>query len=45
MSGNVWVANNWAQIDPTVGGDGLVEFIGAAAPVRTPLIGLPQPAR
>ena len=45
QSGNVWVANNWAQIDPTVGGDGLVEFIGAAAPVRTPLIGLPQPAR
>jgi sugar lactone lactonase YvrE len=43
QSGNVWVANNWANIVPTVGGDGLVEFIGAAAPVATPLIGLPRP--
>ncbi|HSD81434.1 MAG TPA: hypothetical protein VLB47_12250 [Solirubrobacteraceae bacterium] len=42
QSGNVWVANNWARIAPTVGGDGLVEFIGAAAPVKTPLIGPPQ---
>jgi streptogramin lyase len=42
QSGNVWVANNWAKIAPTVGGDGLVEFIGAAAPVKTPLIGPPQ---
>jgi len=41
-SGNVWVANNWRRIVPTVGGNGLVEFIGAAAPVRTPLIGPPQ---
>ena len=37
MAVPLWVANNWAQIAPTVG--------GAAAPVRTPLIGLPQPAR
>jgi streptogramin lyase len=43
QSGNVWVANNWAKIFPTVGGDGLVEFIGAAAPVATPMIGPPRP--
>ena len=42
QSGNVWAANNWAQISPTVGGDGLVEFIGAARPVKTPMIGPPQ---
>ena len=42
QSGNVWVANNWRRIAPTVGGDGVVEFIGLAAPVRTPLIGPPQ---
>ncbi|HET8639983.1 MAG TPA: hypothetical protein VFL89_07055, partial [Solirubrobacterales bacterium] len=43
QSGNVWVANNWEDIEPVVGGDGLVEFIGAAPPVATPLIGPPQP--
>jgi sugar lactone lactonase YvrE len=42
-SGNVWVANNWARIFPTVGGDGLVEYIGAASPVDTPLVGPPRP--
>ena len=42
QSGNVWVANNWSSISPTVGGDGLVEFIGAAPPVKTPLIGPPR---
>ncbi|HVY96348.1 MAG TPA: NHL repeat-containing protein [Solirubrobacterales bacterium] len=42
QSGNVWVANNWETIEPVVGGDGLVEFIGAAPPVKTPLIGPPQ---
>jgi len=42
QSGNVWAANNWAQIVPTVGGDGLVEFIGAAPPVKTPMIGPPR---
>ena len=41
-SGNVWVANNWKRIAPTIGGDGLVEFIGLAAPVKTALIGPPQ---
>ncbi len=42
QSGNVWVANNWESIEPVVGGNGLVEFIGAAPPVKTPLIGPPQ---
>ena len=44
-SGNVWVANNFKP-QPTPpedpGGDGLVVFIGLAAPVRTPLIGPPR---
>ena len=43
-SGNVWLTNNWikfpVQIDPF--GDGLVVYLGMAAPVRTPLIGTPQ---
>lgn len=42
QSGNVWAANNWASIRPIVGDDGLVEFIGAAEPVETPMIGPPQ---
>jgi len=41
-SGNVWVANNWTTLSPPAGGNGLVEFVGLAAPVRTPLIGPPQ---
>ena len=41
-SGNVWVANNWRRLVPTVGGDGLVEFVGQAPPVKTPMIGPPQ---
>ncbi|MEO5361033.1 MAG: NHL repeat-containing protein [Nitrospirota bacterium] len=43
-SGNVWVANNWKTIpvQTNPGGDGLVVFIGLAAPVKTPLIGTPQ---
>ncbi len=43
-SGNVWVANNWSTGSPLsefVGGNGLVELIGAAEPVKTPLIGPP----
>jgi hypothetical protein len=44
-SGNVWVTNNMQTTTPGAGyagGDGLVELIGLAAPVRTPLIGPPQ---
>lgn len=44
-SGNVWLANNWkkypVQVNPF--GDGLVAYLGMAAPVRTPLTGTPQP--
>jgi sugar lactone lactonase YvrE len=43
-SGNVWLTNNWIKIpvqtDPF--GDGLVVYLGMAAPVKTPLIGTPQ---
>jgi len=45
QSGNVWLANNWSTsspIDRFVGGNGLVEFVGLATPVQTPLIGLPR---
>lgn len=44
-SGNVWVANNWSTGSPLsqpVGGDGLVQYIGLAAPVKTPMAGPPQ---
>jgi streptogramin lyase len=44
-SGNVWLANNWTTGSPLsqfVGGDGLVELVGAAAPVAAPLLGLPR---
>ncbi len=44
-SGNVWVTNNietGMRVKNYAGGDGLVEFIGLAAPVKTPLIGLPR---
>lgn len=43
-SGNVWVANNWSTGSPLsqpVGGDGLVQYVGLAAPVKTPLAGPP----
>jgi hypothetical protein len=40
-SGNAWVANNWAKIVPPTGGVGLVELIGAATPVCTPLTPVP----
>jgi len=44
-SGNVWTCNNW-DLDSTaetiVGGDGLVQAIGVATPVKTPLIGPPE---
>ena len=41
-SGNVWGAHNYstsAPISGYVGGNGLYEIIGAAAPVRTPIRG------
>ncbi|MBI1247184.1 hypothetical protein GC197_04990 [bacterium] len=44
-SGNVWACNNWTlETTPTdiVGGDGLVQVIGAASPVQTPMIGPPE---
>ncbi|MEU6577734.1 hypothetical protein [Streptomyces sp. NPDC046805] len=43
QSGNVWLANNWSKLAPPTGGDGLVELIGVATPVCTPL--QPLPAR
>jgi hypothetical protein len=40
----VWLANNWIKVplltDPF--GDGLVVYLGVAAPVKAPLIGWPQ---
>ena len=41
QSGNLWLSNNWSKIDPPTGGVGIVELIGMATPVCTPLIGLP----
>ncbi|WP_234342552.1 hypothetical protein [Streptomyces sp. NRRL B-3648] len=43
QSGNVWLANNWSKLVPPTGGEGLVELVGAATPVCTPLT--PVPAR
>lgn len=45
QSGNVWLANNWStgsSFREFVGGNGMVQLVGAATPVRGPLIG---PAR
>jgi sugar lactone lactonase YvrE len=43
-SGNVWLTNNWKDlpIKPDPVGDGMVVFIGLAAPVKAPLIGPPE---
>ena len=43
-SGNVWLANNWKTVPEARNqyGDGLVVFLGAAAPIAMPLIGTPQ---
>jgi hypothetical protein len=43
-SGNVWLANNWMNVVflTNPGGHELVEFIGLAAPIKTPLIGPPE---
>ncbi|WP_308403897.1 LysM peptidoglycan-binding domain-containing protein [Streptomyces rhizoryzae] len=40
-SGNVWLANNWSKLLPPTGGVGLVQLVGAATPVCTPLTPLP----
>jgi len=43
-SGNIWLTNNWKRdANPFVNpfGNGIVIAIGAAAPIRTPLIGPP----
>lgn len=45
MAGNVWMTNNWSDgqsIVDFVGGNGLIEFVGLAAPVATPLVGPPR---
>jgi len=43
-SGNVWLANNWKRgpILNNPGGNSLAVMVGAAGPVKTPLIGAPQ---
>ena len=44
-SGNVWLANDWKKVAlvNNPGGNAIVVLVGAAAPVRTPLIGTPRP--
>jgi hypothetical protein len=45
-SGNLWVTNNWkikARPLRNPGGYEMVVYVGAAKPVRTPLIGPPRP--
>lgn len=44
-SGNVWATNNWKQVpvQTNPGGLQVVVYVGAAAPIRTPLIGPPVP--
>ncbi len=52
-AGNVWVTNNWQDIDSCIGtpleglstrcaGQGVVVFYGMAKPIRVPLIGPPH---
>ena len=43
-SGNVWLANNWKEIPPlrNPGGNSVAVMVGAAAPLKTPLIGAPR---
>ncbi len=45
-SGNVWATNNWKFTGTpnrnNPGGEGVVVFIGLAAPIKTPLIGPPE---
>jgi hypothetical protein len=47
-SGNLWVTNNWKiDADPfqNPGGNAVVVLVGAAAPIKTPVIGPPVPFR
>lgn len=47
-SGNLWVTNNWKiDVDPfqNPGGNAVVIVVGAAAPLKTPVIGPPVPLR
>jgi hypothetical protein len=43
-SGNVWLANNWKEIPPSrnPGGNSIAVMVGAAGPLKTPLIGTPE---
>lgn len=43
-SGNVWLVNNWKEIplQRNPGGNSIVVMVGAAAPLKTPLIGPPR---
>ena len=43
-SGNVWLANNWKNVpvQTNPGGYQIVAYLGMAAPVKTPLIGVPE---
>ncbi len=43
-SGNIWLTNNWKiKVDPAVnpGANAINIVVGAAAPLKTPLIGPP----
>lgn len=45
QAGSVWTANNWSDGSPLgefVGGNGLLQWIGIAEPVKAPLLGPPQ---
>jgi hypothetical protein len=43
-SGNVWLTNNWKDIPLKInpGGNSIAVMVGAAGPVKTPLIGPPK---
>jgi len=46
LSGNIWITSNWkiaANPNMNPGGNSVVIAIGAAAPIKTPLIGPPVP--
>lgn len=46
-SGNVWITNNWKHVPQLAGNPGglqMVVFVGVACPIKTPLIGPPQPS-